>query len=625
MKTKVIVMCAVAVAIPFVSAAHFEPTRSWSMARGTHRPEILIDGKDVYLVVVEHVGKVRHRAYRYRYPNLDRPVISFDVSRTTERYGYPADHRAVIVDGELVVVYQSNVMKQGASRRGRQGPAEDGAQSQSLLLARFTLDGKQILRRAIVDRATDFRRDNFPDFCILWRKGRLLVQTGSRSRRMKIREVDREAKVLAVHELDTGPGTGREAIGNSFLVDGEKLFLVSAAGPRSRGGLTVTPLGENFKAGDPVEIGRTRRFDRHFPTSNLVADGYVLLGHITGNRRILDYDPHVLVLDADREVVRDFEVGRKGFAHVHPTLVKIDDSLLVAWSRRSERRGRGSMSAPQVVIQEYQIKWRSQPGQKRPPAGPKDLQSHQTWMIRSTDGGRTFNRGGRLLFDKTSVPSAICLPKGRIVLAFVDAVAHGLDIATSDDGGKTWDRRDAEIEGDVARTSVDPCLVLLDDGSIRLYYYGGFDQGRANQKGKHEIRSALSVDGGRTWVRESEVRYAAEKITDPDVFRLTDGRWVMHLSKGPRLEVAVSKDGLSFEYHGELNFGGSISGTIRLPDGRFRCYLTSRDGIRSILSEDGLHWEKEDGIRMSGADPSPVYDEKTGDIILYHKRFARTR
>ena len=126
-------------------------------------------------------------------------------------------------------------------------------------------------------------------------------------------------------------------------------------------------------------------------------------------------------------------------------------------------------------------------------------------------------------------------------------------------------------------------------------------------------------------MRESEVRYAAEKITDPDVFRLADGRWVMHLSKGLRLEVAVSKDGLSFEYHGELNFGGGISGTIRLPDGRFRCYLTSRDGIRSILSEDGLHWEKEDGIRMSGADPSPVYDEKTGDIILYHKRFARTR
>ena len=128
-----------AVAAPFVSAAHFEPTRSWSMVRGTHRPEILIDGKDVYLVVVEHVGKVRHRAYRYRYPNLDRPVISFDVSRTTERYGLPADHRAVIVNGELIVVYQSNVMKGDASLHRRQGPAEDRAQSQSLLLARFTL------------------------------------------------------------------------------------------------------------------------------------------------------------------------------------------------------------------------------------------------------------------------------------------------------------------------------------------------------------------------------------------------------------------------------------------------------------------------------------------------------
>jgi len=326
------------------------------MARGTHRPEILIDGKDVYLVVVEHAGNVRHRAYRYRYPNLDRPVISFDISSTTERYGLPADHRAVIVNGELIVVYQSNVMKGDASLHRRQGPAEDRAQSQSLLLARFTLGGKQILRRAIVDRATDFGRDNFPDFCILWRKGRLLVQTGSRSRRVKVREVNREAKVLAVHELDAGQGTGRETIGNSFLVDGEKLFLVSAAGPRSGCGLTLTPLGEKFETGDSVEIGQTRRFDRHFPTSNLMVDGHVLLGHIIGNRRILDYAPRVLVLDSDRNVVGDFEVGQKGFAHVHPTMVKIGDRLLVAWSRRLERRGRGPMSSPQVVIQEYRIK-----------------------------------------------------------------------------------------------------------------------------------------------------------------------------------------------------------------------------------------------------------------------------
>jgi len=338
------------------------PTRSWEMHPGTHRPEILVDGKDVWLVVVDHDGRVRHRAYRYRYPNLDNPIQRFNVTRITDRSGTPADHRALIRENELVVVYQSNVMDQTRARRP--GPAENNAASQNLLLARFTLEGKLILRRPIVADVRDFRTDNFPDFCICWHRDRLLVSTGTRANMLKIREVDLEAKVLAIHEISCGPGTIRSNIGNSFLQDRVGIQLAGSSGPRERSEiLTLTRFDENFNPVDTLELN-TLDVQQHFPTGNLQEDGYRFIAYISRKWKpgqhgleANPYDAGLKIIDSvGGEILDDIVVGRRGFAHVHPTLARVGDHLLVAWSRQRERTGgRGPKSMPQVVIQEYQM------------------------------------------------------------------------------------------------------------------------------------------------------------------------------------------------------------------------------------------------------------------------------
>lgn len=346
-----------------------EPTRSWEMRPGTHRPEILVNGKDVWLVVVDHDGLVRHRAYRYRYPDLDRPVQWFNVAKITDRYGAPADHRALIQENELVVVYQSNVMDANRSRRPpRTGPAENNAASQNLLLARFTLGGKEILRRPIVAGVTDFREDNFPDFCILWRRDRLLISTGTRARKLHIREVDLQAKVLAVHEISCGPDTIRSNIGNSFLLNEDGVHLVGSSGPQNPAEiLTMTRLDDDL---GPLDTKRLNSLDvqQHFPTDNLRVDGNQLIAYISRKwqpgQRGLEGNPYnacLKIISSDPgQVAEDLVVGKRGFAHVHPTLARIGDRLLVAWSRRSERtENRGPRSMPQVVIQEYRMTTRA--------------------------------------------------------------------------------------------------------------------------------------------------------------------------------------------------------------------------------------------------------------------------
>ena len=148
-----------------------------ALPEGTHRPEVLAlaDG-GVLLVVVEPsgqqgIGQIKHKAYRFD-ADWNRIGEPFNVTRITEEFGEPADHRAAIVNGELVVIYQSLIFNGAAPQNG---PAETAAREQSLMLSRFTLAGQELDRRPIVAHATDFLQDNFPDFCILWRNGRFLI------------------------------------------------------------------------------------------------------------------------------------------------------------------------------------------------------------------------------------------------------------------------------------------------------------------------------------------------------------------------------------------------------------------------------------------------------------------
>jgi hypothetical protein len=197
----------------------------------THRPEILIaDSGDFILVVVEpsgqpSVGQVKHKAYRFD-AEWNQIGSAFVVSRTTSEYGEPADHRAALINGELVVVYQTLNFAEGTRPQG--GPMEQYATDQSLILARFSLNGEERFREPIVAHAPDKDEDNFPDHCLLWWNDRLLISTGGH-RKLKIREVDLDANILATHTFRAGHDTIPGEIGNSLLALGQDLLVLHPA------------------------------------------------------------------------------------------------------------------------------------------------------------------------------------------------------------------------------------------------------------------------------------------------------------------------------------------------------------------------------------------------------------
>jgi hypothetical protein len=107
------------------------------------------------------------------------------------------------------------------------------------------------------------------------------------------------------------------------------------------------------------------------------------------------------------------------------------------------------------------------------------------------------------------------------------------------------------------------CIVRNPDGSFRMYWLDQ-KQGLVNAKGYKAIKSALSTDGGWTF------------IGDP----------------GERLTYT----GTGYEANG---IGGGR--VILLPDGRFRMYYggdSDHGRLLSAVSTDGLNFTREDGVRL---------------------------
>lgn len=260
--------------------------------------------------------------------------------------------------------------------------------------------------------------------------------------------------------------------------------------------------------------------------------------------------------------------------------------------------------------------------------------SHEVSSASSKDG-LAWTHDNVVHLKHASVPSAIATPEGWIRIYFVDAEKppEHVNCVESKDGGRTFQKTGFAIEKMAQKKSVDPCIVRLEDGRYRLYYYGCRENPDA--EGKHSIYSAISKDGIR--FTEEKAVFEREGLVDPDVF-WTGTQWIMHvfsLSEHGTV-VAKSQDGLAFEYAGLLeprNWG--VTKPVTLKDGSFRMYgfdqgAGKQQTIASFTSKDGLKWTKEDGLRLRAPEGKEITDPfviplADGSWKMYYKTSAKRK
>jgi len=233
---------------------------------------------------------------------------------------------------------------------------------------------------------------------------------------------------------------------------------------------------------------------------------------------------------------------------------------------------------------------RPAPGGGAPVNDPNGPWGHQV-VVASTTDGVTLD-GAHQVLDHASVPDGVALRDGRVLLYYVNAETGAIHVAKL--AGETIEQLGAiSIDGAAAPMgAVDPDAVLLPNGKVRLFYLGNLGPPQLGADKPWYICSADSEDGRSFKLTGRAIQFTGEPTTDPSVTRLSDGSWLMAVSRGPNTLLARSKDGLSFEQYASVDYGG-VPEVSSLNDGRTRLYVCAR-GIESYLSNDrGTTWTRE--------------------------------
>lgn len=265
-----------------------------------------------------------------------------------------------------------------------------------------------------------------------------------------------------------------------------------------------------------------------------------------------------------------------------------------------------------------------------------------TTHITTSNNPKTFTDSATTLFELASVPEIVLLSSasavgdaGDLLLYYVDfsefegAGDETIAMSRSTDEGATWSEPvNTVFTGQQnAGANVDPSVVQLGDGSVRLYFFGSeiVDQSAAETAGQNIIYSAISTDGINFTVEDGQ-RFGKKNITDPEVIYF-NSQWIMYYSEGATSGIATATDGLSFANTEYTWDSGGVPGAYVESSSVIRIYGCQNGVINMQESSDGITFTEsaatENVLSSSGfivCDPSPVLLQDGQIVMAYKKR-----
>jgi sialidase-1 len=217
-------------------------------------------------------------------------------------------------------------------------------------------------------------------------------------------------------------------------------------------------------------------------------------------------------------------------------------------------------------------------------------------LIRSTDEGVTWGKPETIIdtpYDDRH-PNFAELPDGTLLCTFFTYMtgeaakqpddSHRTTIVRSEDGGRTWEKTPRRPPSPFFYDATDGPIIVLKDGSALLAIYGG----KPDDK-KTEIALFQSKDRGLNWKLLSVVKTGHE-MSEPSIAQLKDGQLV--LVTRPEGDICWSGDG-GQTWTEPVSFGMRMyePGLVVLKDGTLACLHGSygAGGLRVVFSRDGGH------------------------------------
>lgn len=261
--------------------------------------------------------------------------------------------------------------------------------------------------------------------------------------------------------------------------------------------------------------------------------------------------------------------------------------------------------------------WASDPlrGTHRPLPDLSYLQCHQVFAARSDDGVN-FRPDSQLIVDSATAPDAIVDGSGlRLYFVNGEAGKHGIWTMPIEESAGSWRAAPPQpitIDGAPNGDAVEPDVVRLPDGRLRLYYFLGFFVTQQIKpvpgmvERAHRILSAISNDGVNFTSEGRAIQIDAAE--HPTVAISASGRYILALvqPRSQRVLIGQSSEGSRFVLNGVALTAGTPE-LVLLDDRRLRLFFADAAGIGSLASrDDGKNWEVEPGSRL--VVKPPVFD-----------------
>ncbi len=313
------------------------------------RVEICIsDSGDFYvnvgkMLLPNTIGTKKH--WVYHFDSLWNKLDSFPVTQVDSSYGEPCDQRAAIINNEFVIVYQCMIWKDTSEWvHSSEIPMDKNALNQSLMLARYSLDGTELFRGPIIANSTD-TTITFSDLAIKWDGTYLLVNTGSLSpnHNTYIRKINiTNADTIDTHIYTCSPAAIPGPFGNSIDIINDELKVFSYTPPNTTMDIEISTISlSDFSVTDTTNF-HDALYEQTYPTGDLYYNNYYFIGHderLRGGASGLEenpYFPYLKILDSQLNQIDNIQIqpGDTGFMHLHPFVAIRSEKLYFGWMKR---------------------------------------------------------------------------------------------------------------------------------------------------------------------------------------------------------------------------------------------------------------------------------------------------
>lgn len=268
--------------------------------------------------------------------------------------------------------------------------------------------------------------------------------------------------------------------------------------------------------------------------------------------------------------------------------------------------------------------------QNPPPASAGE---RRLLIARSTDGVH-FAPSDTVLTDQGNVPDAVVEPNGTIHVYYIgQSIQVGKEEntvrATSRDNGDTWTFEKLVFKNwPQPRDPSDPDVVLLDDGTYRMYYTTSLSDASIG------IAYAESLDGITFTYRGESLKGSAGNVIDSTTF-FYNGKWHMYVlqEKKQGQLYATSTNGTDFSIVSQqpIRLPGALyvisnqlieNTTLRmfgfsLADKNIRTF-TSTDGVAWTLGDIALEGDEEATLGSNYIQDSTVAKLSDGNYLMIY-------